>query len=484
MTKLLAGSVLLALASLLVPLSTSTEPFSFEPPKAYATASGALSASPLNHNFQSGRAFVAAPTNHEFDNGSTGWSIDGDSSKVTFHSSGGHSNGYVKTDGGFSNWAVSSAFTLSSTGDLMSVWIKRDSGNAQVYAASGPNYTNWTQVLTVGSGASDWTRFTVDLSSFAGQSVKVKFRGFLGTVSWDEPMWVKEVPGWTMTAGNNINWQPGTASATTASLGNDTYCSGSAIAAYSGPSVRMFGNHSITSDPFTVSGDSQGVAFHFSAVSGSPWVGVDYYRESESYATAHALFGKSFSTGQAIYTRCSLSGLVNAGEGVKLKVKTISGSTIDLLDGGQGMSFNHSVIESPEQEPVSYVSGLPSQRYTDLAIPGKGVALDFTRTWAPGGAIVEGSLGWGWTHSYNAALTVESGNSVLVDYPGGARALFTYSGGTYTAPQGVYDTLVKNGDNTYTLTTSQAAPPQLQYGREADEPQGSERQYDDDCLRR
>ena len=88
---------------------------------------------------------------------------------------------------------------------------------------------------------------------------------------------------------------------------------------------------------------------------------------------------------------------------------------------------------------------------TDLAMPGRLLGVSFTRSYnsADGTA---GPLGPGWTHSFNWTLT-DAGTSVDVRRGDGRVDRFSQNPDlSYAPPFGVFDTLVKNGDLTYTLT--------------------------------
>ncbi len=87
----------------------------------------------------------------------------------------------------------------------------------------------------------------------------------------------------------------------------------------------------------------------------------------------------------------------------------------------------------------------------DLAIPGRGLAFAFLRTY--NSAILEdGPLGIGWTHSYNLSVRSETASTVLVRGADGSLDRYTLQGdGSYLAPPGIYDTLTKEADGSYTL---------------------------------
>ena len=64
-------------------------------------------------------------------------------------------------------------------------------------------------------------------------------------------------------------------------------------------------------------------------------------------------------------------------------------------------------------------------------------------------------MGPGWTHSYNIRLTVPFSGStdIILVGPQGRSDLYTYDdSNSYTPPDGVYTTLMKNDDGTYTAT--------------------------------
>jgi RHS repeat-associated protein len=112
---------------------------------------------------------------------------------------------------------------------------------------------------------------------------------------------------------------------------------------------------------------------------------------------------------------------------------------------------NPSHPHNSTKDPVNVATGDFSHSHTDLAIPGKGVPLQFTRYYHSGSKLSSG-MGSGWTHTYDMYLTFD-GSNVNVFYPEGYANEFTLSGGAYHPRDGVYDTLVKNQDNTYALTT-------------------------------
>ena len=105
-------------------------------------------------------------------------------------------------------------------------------------------------------------------------------------------------------------------------------------------------------------------------------------------------------------------------------------------------------------DPVDCDSGNLTETVTDLSIPGRGRALNLTRTYnsqdaASGGY---GTFGAGWSSSYGESLNIATDGSVTVHQAGGATVKFTPLKTGYTAPSYVTAKLVKNKNGTYTFT--------------------------------
>lgn len=88
---------------------------------------------------------------------------------------------------------------------------------------------------------------------------------------------------------------------------------------------------------------------------------------------------------------------------------------------------------------------------TDLSIPGRGVQLNFTRTYNSLMAAQGGPLGNGWTDNYNVFVMFDPSGNPTVHEENGATISFTLVSGVYQPPSRVLATFVKNGDGTYTL---------------------------------
>lgn len=104
-------------------------------------------------------------------------------------------------------------------------------------------------------------------------------------------------------------------------------------------------------------------------------------------------------------------------------------------------------------DPVNCATGNFSETDTDVAVPGRGVQLDLTRTYNSLAAGTPGRFGNGWTDSYAMGLAIGPAGDVTVTQENGSIAVFspTASGG-YAPPPYTFATLMHNADGTWTFT--------------------------------
>jgi RHS repeat-associated protein len=105
-------------------------------------------------------------------------------------------------------------------------------------------------------------------------------------------------------------------------------------------------------------------------------------------------------------------------------------------------------------DPVQTFSGALLYRHTDLAIPGRGPAVQFGRAYNSADTR-SGPLGPGWTHSYNVRLRGpgDSSEDQLLVRADGNTDRFTHNpDGTFSPPPAVYASLVRNPDGSYLVT--------------------------------
>jgi RHS repeat-associated protein len=107
-------------------------------------------------------------------------------------------------------------------------------------------------------------------------------------------------------------------------------------------------------------------------------------------------------------------------------------------------------------DPVDCATGNDTETQTDLAVGGRGVGLDLTRTYnsQAGAAGEHGAFGYGWTSSFSDSLTVEkTAKTAVVHQANGSTVPFTETGeGTFVAPARTQDTLSGSSEAGYILT--------------------------------
>ncbi|PIZ16104.1 hypothetical protein COY52_08035, partial [Candidatus Desantisbacteria bacterium CG_4_10_14_0_8_um_filter_48_22] len=112
---------------------------------------------------------------------------------------------------------------------------------------------------------------------------------------------------------------------------------------------------------------------------------------------------------------------------------------------------NNNKIQKQGGDPVSTYSGNLIASVQDLYLPGRGIPIQFIRTYNSLSANTS-ALGYKWTYSYNIYLAEEGADTDVLYFDGdGGIYRYTKNGGSYTSPKGIYSTLTKNPDLTYTL---------------------------------
>jgi RHS repeat-associated protein len=108
---------------------------------------------------------------------------------------------------------------------------------------------------------------------------------------------------------------------------------------------------------------------------------------------------------------------------------------------GIGSGLHGPAVTHKESEPVDTATGNYVSQATDVALPGRGLAFAFTRTYNSLDTAV-GPLGPGWRASYGAALVLEAAGTARFIAEDGAQYVFTPDGGGgFVAPAGSTDRL-------------------------------------------
>jgi RHS repeat-associated protein len=107
-------------------------------------------------------------------------------------------------------------------------------------------------------------------------------------------------------------------------------------------------------------------------------------------------------------------------------------------------------------DPINTATGEYWEETSDMAIGGRGPAIDFVRSYGASNAGTDGPLGYGWSHPYAMSLVEDTDGYVTVRQENGSEIGFEPDGsGGFRATPGQFVTLVENGDGSYTLVRRQ-----------------------------
>lgn len=129
---------------------------------------------------------------------------------------------------------------------------------------------------------------------------------------------------------------------------------------------------------------------------------------------------------------------------------------LEILGGGSNKLAPRLAcsVNNATSKPVTTSTGNFWHTFSDLIVPGRGIALSLTHTYNSLQASVNGPLGYGWTDSYAMSVVTGTASPVTatVNEDDGSQETFTVSGTSYFAPPRVEATLIHNGDGTWNLT--------------------------------
>jgi RHS repeat-associated protein len=127
-----------------------------------------------------------------------------------------------------------------------------------------------------------------------------------------------------------------------------------------------------------------------------------------------------------------------------------TGPTAAEQGGGPNRSMH--ITTCSHGAPVNCATGTFWHDFQDFNIPGRGIPLEFTRTYVSANAGVSGPLGFGWVANDNMALSADSTGNVTVHQENGSTVTFNpITSGGFAAPPRVLAALVRNSDGTYTF---------------------------------
>jgi RHS repeat-associated protein len=122
-----------------------------------------------------------------------------------------------------------------------------------------------------------------------------------------------------------------------------------------------------------------------------------------------------------------------------------------------GQALGNNPQQPFSKDPVNLATGNYTYNHVDLRLPGRGLPFEFKRFYNSKDTTSTGlPVGYGWTHSYNISVSVNSSNSAaMVAFGDGHQETYSTNGmGGYTADVGVFNTLT-SAAGLFTLTTKE-----------------------------
>lgn len=133
------------------------------------------------------------------------------------------------------------------------------------------------------------------------------------------------------------------------------------------------------------------------------------------------------------------------------KVSVCGDTTWNILLTKAATVYGSRTSSGYSADPVNTATGNYVYDRDDLKLPGKGMPFVFTRSYNSQDA-TDGPLGFGWSHGYNASLSVDIAGIVMLRWGDGKTETYAPNGsGGYTPQYGVFDTLTAGSGGAYSL---------------------------------
>jgi YD repeat-containing protein len=208
-------------------------------------------------------------------------------------------------------------------------------------------------------------------------------------------------------------------------------------------------------EPFVDETGGTFVCFQEIGAAGQPswtdWNGIQYADLSRSTCGAIDFASGSDLVAESSY--CSITSVAVGTDyaGTGHTWEPALDDPIDDDDYGCGCS-GRGGSPSATDDPVNIRSGNFWHTFTDLALPGRGPAIAFERTYNSLDTASSGWFGPGWSSTYEMSVGL-NGSTAVVKQPNGSRIDFeSAAGGTWDGPQRTLTSLVQNPDGTWTFT--------------------------------
>ncbi len=175
----------------------------------------------------------------------------------------------------------------------------------------------------------------------------------------------------------------------------------------------------------------------------------NYFRHFRNREGSYFLEVSTWYRGTIEGKSMSLSAYPGGGVYPDIFTQIIDMTSLPSTPDCQGGDFNNSNNERCVGSTVNLGTGRLSHSQELFALGSHPLALALSLQYLST-PFAPSSIGNGWSHTYEMSLQLATNSATF--WHEGKRRIFTLYNGSYQAPQGDYGTLVKNTDNSYTLT--------------------------------
>ncbi len=299
---------------------------------------------------------------------------------------------------------------------------------------------------------------TVTAGSFDGHSATVTYSGGTFTVTTGSTATVGKL---TMTGGTitgpgtlevtgELSWSGGTMSGTGA-----TVVSSAATGTLSSGSLFLIGRSLVNNGVISMPTSQLWMSEESKLVNTGTFT-CNSKNGVETSGTAGTIINSGvFQKTEGTWSTEIGASFENLGSIVELEGKFIIPKIITIEPSSQYGGGNPSGPGGPNHscgEPVDCATGNLFDTQSDIAVGGRGVGLDLTRTYnsQAGAAGATGLFGPGWSSSFSDHLVVEAGKAML-HQGNGSTVSFAETGGSFTPPAWSQDSLSGSSTAGYSL---------------------------------
>ncbi len=346
---------------------------------------------------------------------------------------------YVSTNGNL----TTPAFTVPADMQQFSLRYRGENNSAfYIEILSGTDFSQVSELDYVTDlDTTNWTTAKYAITSFAGQTVKLRIHQWFGRGQYDDVgLGEAAVPGWNLGTGSYA-----------VSTGTDTH--GSYVTAYNPGGTYYLVSTTISTGlidrPNVVDQRYYAISYTPGSGSGGFWV---YWINSSGQS--YDVLVDPVQSGAGTFRTTYFSVLDSMGATGHFGIKDLTGGKVySLADNVARQQLNEPFARKVGLQ-VDTSSGSFGYQQTDLSVTGA-MPLTLQRFYVTQ-SDQYGTLGSRWSETYDTRLVLDSGGNAGVVFGSGAEEFFAYNSAANSfspADARTHDVLAKLGDGSFTFTS-------------------------------